>query len=82
MRWVVETLNATVDAEIGALQTVDNTPRGGHCEFDELGFVSGIQLIADNFANIMQGGDGVVLGIDGGSVLTSVVGNEDLVFDA
>ena len=70
------------NAEIGLLQTVDNTPDGGHCEFDGLGFVSGIQLIADNFANIMQGGDGVVEGIDVASVLTSVVGNEDLVFDA
>jgi hypothetical protein len=69
-------------AQIGQLQTVDNTPNGGHCEFDELGFVSGIQLIADNFANIMQGGDGVVQGIDAPTVLTSVVGNEDLQFAA
>ncbi|KAK3394748.1 hypothetical protein B0H63DRAFT_517844 [Podospora didyma] len=66
--------------EIGQLQTVDNTPVGGHCEFDEQGFVSGIQLIADNFANIMQGGDGAVQGIDAATVLTSVVGNEDLQF--
>ncbi|KAK0628596.1 hypothetical protein B0T17DRAFT_505256 [Bombardia bombarda] len=68
------------DAEIGRLQTVDNTPNGGHCEFDEQGFVSGIQLIADNFENIMQGGDGVVEGIDAATVLTPVVGNEELVF--
>ncbi|KAK3363433.1 hypothetical protein B0T25DRAFT_41304 [Lasiosphaeria hispida] len=67
--------------QIGALQTVDNTPLGGHCEFDEQGFVSGIQLIADNFANIMQGGDGAVNGIDAATVLTSVVGNEDLQFN-
>ncbi|KAK5660666.1 hypothetical protein OQA88_12030 [Cercophora sp. LCS_1] len=66
--------------QIGALQTVDNTPNGGHCEFDEFGFVSGIQLIADNFANIMQGGDGAVDGIDTATVLKSVVGNENLEF--
>ncbi|KAK0729882.1 hypothetical protein B0H67DRAFT_474409 [Lasiosphaeris hirsuta] len=66
--------------EIGALQTVDNTPLGGHCEFDEQGFVSGIQLIADNFANIMQGGNGAVNGINAATVLTPVVGNEDLQF--
>ncbi|KAK0655872.1 hypothetical protein B0T16DRAFT_451499 [Cercophora newfieldiana] len=68
--------------QIGQLQTVDNTPNSGHCEFDELGFVSGIQLIADNFANIMQGGDGAVQGIDAPTVLTSVVGNENLQFAA
>ncbi|KAK3330474.1 hypothetical protein B0H66DRAFT_572522 [Apodospora peruviana] len=64
--------------EIGQLQTVDNTPSGGHCEFDEQGFVSGIQLVADNFANIMQGGDGAVQGINADTVLVSVVGNEDV----
>lgn len=68
--------------QIGARQTVDNTPNGGHCEFDEQGFVSGIQLVADNFANIMLGGDGVVQGIDTATVLNSVVGNEDLQFAA
>jgi len=68
--------------EIGLLQTVDATPDGGHCEFDELGFVSGIQLVADNFANIMQGGDGVVAGINAPTVLTSVVGNENVQFAA
>ncbi|KAH8907958.1 hypothetical protein BR93DRAFT_995921 [Coniochaeta sp. PMI_546] len=68
--------------EVGALQTVDNTPNGGHCEFDEQGFSSGIQLIADNFASIMQGGDGAVQGINVQSVLTPVVGNEDLRFGA
>ncbi|SPO00161.1 uncharacterized protein DNG_03011 [Cephalotrichum gorgonifer] len=65
-------------AEVNALQTVDNTPNGGHCEFDGRDFVDGIQLIADNFATIMQGGDGEVNGI--GNVLTGVVGNEQLVF--
>ncbi|KAJ9161661.1 Cyclin-like F-box [Coniochaeta hoffmannii] len=68
--------------EIGALQTVDNTPDGGHCEFDEQGFSSGIQLIANKFGNIMQGGDGAVDGINAQSVLTPVVGNEDLSFKA
>jgi hypothetical protein len=69
-------------AQINALQTVDNTPNGGHCEFDEQGFSSGIQLISDNFANIMQGGNGAVRGIDAQTVLTGVVGNEDLAFAA
>jgi hypothetical protein len=69
-------------AQVGQLQTVDNTPNGGHCEFDEQGFSSGIQLIADNFANIMQGGNGAVQGINAQSVLTPVVGNEDLRFAA
>ena len=68
------------DGQISALQTVDNTPDGGHCEFDEQGFSSGIQLIADNFANIMQGGNGQVQGINAQTVLTGVVGNEDLQF--
>ncbi|KAJ9155577.1 Cyclin-like F-box [Pleurostoma richardsiae] len=67
-------------AQVSALQTVDNTPVGGHCEFDEQGFSSGIQLIADNFANIMQGGDGAVAGINTDTVLKGVVGNEDLQF--
>ena len=74
---------AGLDADqINALQTVDNTPNGGHCEFDEQGFSSGIQLIADNFANIMQGGNGQVQGINTQTVLTGVVGNEDLQFAA
>lgn len=68
--------------EIGGLQTVDNAPEGGHCEFDGRGFVSGIQVVVDGFGAVMQGGDGVVEGIQGGgNVLRSVVGNEELVFD-
>ncbi|TPX10656.1 uncharacterized protein E0L32_008390 [Thyridium curvatum] len=67
-------------AQINALQTVDNTPNGGHCAFDEQGFVSGIQLISDNFANIMQGGNGAVQGVNAQTVLTGVVGNENLQF--
>lgn len=71
---------AGLDAtQIGALQTADNTPNGGHCEFDGQGFVSGIQLISDNYANIMQGGNGAVDGIPTDTVLKSVVG-EQLVF--
>lgn len=42
----------------------------------------GIQLIADNFATIMQGGDGAVDGINVATVLNPVVGNEDLQFAA
>lgn len=69
-------------AQAGQLQTVDNTPNGGHCEFDEQGFSSGIQLVANNFANIMQGGNGAVQGINAKTVLKSVVGNENLKFAA
>jgi hypothetical protein len=69
-------------ASIGALQTVDNSPDGGHCAFDGRGFVSGVQLMADSFANVMlPGGNGSVAGIQG-SVLTPTPGNENLVFAA
>lgn len=68
--------------QVGALQTVDNTPNGGHCEFDEQGFSSGIQLVSNNFASIMQGGNGAVQGINTQTVLTPVVGNENLKFAA
>ncbi|POS81563.1 hypothetical protein DHEL01_v200001 [Diaporthe helianthi] len=74
---------AGLDAQqVGALQTVDNTPNGGHCEFDEQGFSSGIQLISDNFATIMQGGNGAVQGINAQTVLTPVPGNENVQFAA
>ncbi|KAF6835906.1 hypothetical protein CPLU01_04009 [Colletotrichum plurivorum] len=63
---------------LGQKQTVNNSPNGGHCAFDEQGFVSGIQLIANNYATIMQGGTGDVQGI--GNVLTPVSGNENLQF--
>ncbi|KAH8664580.1 hypothetical protein BX600DRAFT_301795 [Xylariales sp. PMI_506] len=66
--------------QIGTLQTVDNTPPGGHCEFDGQGFSSGIQLISNNFASIMQGGNGTVKGINAATVLNPVVGNENLQF--
>ncbi|KAI2637605.1 hypothetical protein GGS26DRAFT_418091 [Hypomontagnella submonticulosa] len=64
---------------IGALQTVDNSPNGGHCEFDEKDFVSGVQLMADSFSSILQGGDGTLDGTNV-DVLNPVVGNEDLAF--
>lgn len=71
------TATAGLDAaQVGALQTADNTPSGGHCEFDGKGFVSGIQLVSDNYASIMQGGTGAVAGIPTDTVLKSVVGQK------
>ncbi|KAI0201776.1 hypothetical protein F4808DRAFT_469095 [Astrocystis sublimbata] len=67
------------EKEISALQTVDNSPNGGHCEFDEKDFVSGVQLMADSFSAIVQGGDGNLNGTDI-NVLNPVLGNEKLVF--
>ena len=89
--------------KIGQLQTVNNSPVGGHwyayipifhhpfplvlgmtpltpsnSAFDGQEFVSGVQLMADNFANVMQNGNGQVTGI--GNVLQTVVGNEKLSF--
>jgi hypothetical protein len=71
--------------QINALQTVDNTPLGGHCAFDGQGFVSGIQVMSTSYAAVMQGGNGVVAGIGApstGQVKTGVVGNENLQFQA
>ncbi|KAI1122813.1 hypothetical protein F5Y10DRAFT_281391 [Nemania abortiva] len=65
--------------QIAALQTVDNSPNGGHCEFDEQDFVSGVQLMADSFAAVVQGGDGLLAGTNV-NVLNPVPGNEQLVF--
>ncbi|CAD6444784.1 0f292a56-1668-4961-9796-9e364f4d9605 [Sclerotinia trifoliorum] len=67
-------------SQIGNLQTVDNTPSGGgHCGFDNKDFVSGVQLMASNYANVMgKNASGQVTGI--GNVLKTVVGNEKLVF--
>jgi hypothetical protein len=65
--------------QIGAMQTINNTPQGGHCAFDGQSFVSGVQLMANNYARIVQpGGDGMVQGI--GNVLKTVVGNESPTF--
>ncbi|KAJ7151160.1 hypothetical protein C8R46DRAFT_494761 [Mycena filopes] len=38
-----------------SLLTADATPVGGHCEFDEKDFVSGVQLLTDNFASVLTG---------------------------
>ncbi|KAI3320775.1 hypothetical protein HD806DRAFT_217142 [Xylariaceae sp. AK1471] len=65
--------------QIAALQTVDNSPNGGHCEFDGQDFVSGVQLMADSYAAIVQGGDGLLAGTNV-NVLNPVPGNEKLVF--
>jgi len=60
-------------AEIGALQTVDSTPNGGgHCGFDGVGFVSGVQLVSDGYSQIISNGGtatGAVTGIDAATVL-------------
>jgi hypothetical protein len=72
-------------AQVNALQTVDNTPVGGHCEFDGQGFVSGVQVMSSSYANVMQGGNGAVRGIGApstGVVANGVVGNENLQFAA
>lgn len=72
-------------AQVNALQTVDNTPVGGHCEFDGQGFVSGVQVMSSSYANVMQGGNGAVVGIgapSNGVVANGVVGNENLQFAA
>ncbi|KAL0936189.1 uncharacterized protein CTRU02_208404 [Colletotrichum truncatum] len=61
--------------KINKLQTANNKPNGGHCQFDGKGFASGIQLISDNYPAIMQrGGNGNVPGI--GNVLQGVSGQE------
>lgn len=72
-------------AQVNALQTVDNTPEGGHCEFDGQDFVSGVQTMLTSYSNVVQGGNGVVTGIGApstGRVTTGVVGNENLKFVA
>ena len=60
-------------AEIGAQQTVDSTPNGGgHCGFDGVGFVSGVQLLSNGYSQIISNGgtaSGVVDGIDAATVL-------------
>jgi hypothetical protein len=64
--------------QVGALQTVDNSPNGGHCAFDEKSFVSGVQLMATSFSDVMlPGGNGQVAGKN---VLNPVPGNENLTF--
>lgn len=64
--------------QIATMQTIDNTPAGGHCAFDEQGFVSGIQVMSNSYSDIMQGGSGMLQGV--GNVLKTVVGNEKPTF--
>lgn len=69
--------------QVNQLQTVDNSPAGGHCEFDGKDFVTGVQTMLTSYSNVMQGGNGVVTGIgspSNGQVNTGVVGNENLQF--
>ncbi|KAJ6590623.1 hypothetical protein DFH09DRAFT_1307163 [Mycena vulgaris] len=56
------------------LLTADASPTGGHCEFDQKDFVSGVQLLSDNYAPILLG-TGTLNGV---SVANSVVGKENL----
>ncbi|KAK1985045.1 hypothetical protein LZ30DRAFT_779370 [Colletotrichum cereale] len=60
--------------EIDRLQTADNTPDGGHCEFDARGYDSGIQLMIDSYGAVMQGGGGEVPGV--GNVLKGVASHK------
>lgn len=72
----------TVD-QVNQLQTVDNTPAGGHCEFDGQDFVSGVQTMLTSYSNVVQGGNGMVTGLGApskGVVTNGVVGNENLQF--
>lgn len=77
-------------AQINALQTADASPNGGHwsvlrsspffsssriySEFDEKDFVTGVQLLTDNFSDIVDG----AATLNGASVTSGVVGNENL----
>lgn len=76
--------NAGISADqINQLQTVDNTPAGGHCAFDGKDFVSGVQTMLTSYSSVMQGGNGVVQGLgapSNGLVTKGVVGNENLKF--
>ncbi|KAJ7770482.1 hypothetical protein B0H16DRAFT_213551 [Mycena metata] len=38
-----------------SLLTADATPVGGHCEFDEKDFVSGVQLLTNNYNSVLTG---------------------------
>lgn len=59
--------------QIGTMQTVDSTPDGGgHCGFDGVGFVSGVQLMANGFSQVISNGGtatGAVTGINAKTVL-------------
>ncbi|KAF8066586.1 hypothetical protein FPV67DRAFT_1495604 [Lyophyllum atratum] len=62
------------DAQISQLQTADASPNGGHCEFDQKDFVSGVQLLSDNYGDIISGN----AALNGVTVTNGVVGNEQL----
>lgn len=51
--------------------TADGSPNGGHCAFDGKDFFSGVQLMVDNFANIMLKNQGVP-GVTAGSNLQPI----------
>lgn len=66
------------EQQTNELQTVDNTPNGGHCAFDEQDFTSGVQLMADSYENVMlPSGNGKVGNLD---VKKGVIGNGNLRF--
>jgi len=65
-------------AQIATMQTIDNTPVGGHCAFDGQSFVSGVQVMSNSYSDIIQGGSGMLQGV--GPVLKTVVGNETPTF--
>ncbi|KXN91576.1 hypothetical protein AN958_00369 [Leucoagaricus sp. SymC.cos] len=62
------------NAQIDQLLTADASPNGGHCEFDEKDFVSGVQLLTDNYGAVING----QATLNGVTVTNGVVGNEDL----
>jgi len=62
------------DDQINQLQTSDASPNGGHCEFDQKDFVSGVQLLTDNYSAVI-GGNAELNGV---TVTNGVVGNEEL----
>lgn len=69
--------------QINQMQTVDNTPQGGHCAFNGKDFVSGVQTMLSSYSNVVQGGNGMVKGLgapSNGFVTNGVVGNENLQF--
>ncbi|KAA1089756.1 hypothetical protein PGT21_029002 [Puccinia graminis f. sp. tritici] len=74
---IVSYLKAATDAQVDkkALAkklTADATPKGTHCVFDGKQFVSGIQLLTDNYSRVIFG-DGDIKGI--GKVSTSAADN-------
>ncbi|GLB40907.1 hypothetical protein LshimejAT787_0901220 [Lyophyllum shimeji] len=60
--------------QINQLQTADASPNGGHCAFDQKDFVSGVGLLTDNYAAIINGN----AELNGATVTNGVVGHEQL----